>query len=153
MSNYKSWLKNIESLDTDIRIGMVVAEFNHHYTSRIESVNREFLEKQGFKNIDTYSVPGAFELPGFSKKLIETEEYDLIIGIGVVIRGDTPHFDYVCTEASRGIMDLNLMYDVPVIFGVLTCNTEEQVESRIGPNFAIAGLNLLVEMVKIEENI
>jgi 6,7-dimethyl-8-ribityllumazine synthase len=86
MSDYKTGLKNIESLDTDMRIGMVVADFNHQYTTRIEAVNREFFEKQGFQNIDTYSVPGAFELPGFSKKLIETEEYDLIIAIGVVIR-------------------------------------------------------------------
>ena len=153
MSDYKAGLKNIDSLDTDMRIAFVVADFNRHYTRRIESVNREFLEKQGFQNIDSYSVPGAFELPGFSKKIIETEEYDLIITIGVVIRGDTPHFDYVCTETSRGIMDLSLMYDVPVIFGVLTCNTEEQVESRIGPNFAIAGLNLLAEVAKLEENI
>ncbi len=149
MSDYKSGLRNIEKLDRELRIWFVVAEFNADYTSRIERMNREFLEKEGFINIDTFTVPWAFELPGFAKRLIETDTYDLIITIGVVIRWDTPHFDYVCTEASSGIMDLNIMYDVPVIFWVLTCNTEDQVESRIGNNFAIAGLNLLAEIGKI----
>ena len=151
MSDYKSGLRNIDNLDRNISIAFVVGEFNLGYTSEIERQNRDFLEKHGFKNIETFFVPGAFELPGFAKRLIETEEYDLIIAIGVVIRGDTPHFDYVCNEASRGIMDLNIIYDVPVIFGVLTCNTEEQVQARIGPNFAIAGLNLISEIVKIDE--
>jgi 6,7-dimethyl-8-ribityllumazine synthase len=114
-------------------------------------VNREYLESQGFKNIDTYWVPGAFEIPGFTAKLLETEEYDLIITLGVVIRGDTPHFDYVCGESARGLMDLTVSYDTPIIFGVLTCNTEDQVVSRIGPHFAIAGLNLLSEVAKIPE--
>lgn len=149
MSDYKAGLKNIDNLDRDLHIGFVVAEFNAQYTNEIERVNREFLENEGFENIDTFSVPWAFELPGFAKRLIETEEYDLIIAIGVVIRGDTPHFDYVCGESARGIMDLNLMYDVPTIFAVLTCNTEDQVKPRIGPNFAIAGLNLLSEIEKI----
>ncbi len=150
MSDYKATLRNIDTLDHDIRIAFVVGEFNLKYTSEIERENREFLQKNGFESIDSYFVPGAFELPGFAKRLIETESYDLIITIGVVIRGDTPHFDYVCTEAARGIMDLNIMYDVPVIFWVLTCNTEEQVRSRIGPHFAISGLNLLSEIVQID---
>ena len=150
MSNYTATLKNIDALDTGIRIAFVVGEFNLEYTTEIERQNREFLQKHGFENIDSYFVPGAFELPGFVKRLIETEEYDLIIAIGVVIRGDTPHFDYVCTESARGIMDLNIMYDTPVIFAVLTCNTEEQVQTRIGPNFAISGLNLLSEIIQID---
>ena len=149
MSDYKAGLRNIDTLNRDIHIAFIVAEFNQEYTSEIEQINRDFLEKEGFANIDTFSVPGAFELPGFARRLIETESYDLIIAIGVVIRGDTPHFDYVCSETSRGIMDLTIMYDTPVIFGVLTCNTQDQVKSRIGSNFAIAGLNLLTEIGKI----
>jgi 6,7-dimethyl-8-ribityllumazine synthase len=151
MSDYKAGLRDIDQLDRSIRIGFVVGEFNLEYTSEIERQNREFFHTHGFTNTQTFFVPWAFELPSFAKKLVETEEYDLIIAIGVVIRGDTPHFDYVCNEASRGIMDLNIMYDVPVIFWVLTCNTEEQVRTRIGPNFAIAGLNLLSETMKIYE--
>jgi 6,7-dimethyl-8-ribityllumazine synthase len=67
----------------------------------------------------------------------------------VVIRWDTPHFDYVCSESSRAIMDLTMSQDVPIIFGILTCNTEEQVKERMGWGFALAGLNLLVELTKI----
>jgi 6,7-dimethyl-8-ribityllumazine synthase len=105
--------------------------------------------KHGFKDIETYYVPGAFEIPAFAQKLIETGLYDLIITIGVVIRGATPHFDYVCNESSHAIMDLTLNYETPIIFGILTCNTEEQVRERMGHGFAISGLNLLSELEKI----
>ncbi len=149
MSHYKSGLRNIDALDKNIRIAMVVGEFNLEYTGKLEELNRNFLNEQGFSNVESYFVPGAFEIPGFAKKLIETGKYDLIISIGVVIRGDTPHFDYVCNETSRGIMNLNITYTTPIIFGLLTCNTEEQVIERMGHGFAVSGLNLLTELKKI----
>ena len=150
MSNYKNSLKNLENLPKDIKIAFVVADFNEKYTHEIAHINKNFLEENGFNNIDTFFVPGAFEIPGFTKSLIKTGKYSLMITIGVVIRGDTPHFDYVCGETSRGIMNLNIKFpETPTIFGLLTCNTEEQVQERIGPNFAIAGLNLLSEKSKI----
>jgi 6,7-dimethyl-8-ribityllumazine synthase len=150
MSDYKTTLKNIDHIDRDIRIAFVVGEFNLHHTAPLEKINREFLEENGFGNIDSYWVPGAFEIPGFTAKILEGDQYDLVITLWVVIRWDTPHFDYVCGESARGIMDLTTSYETPIIFGVLTCNTEEQVLSRIGPHFALAGLNLLVEIGKIE---
>ena len=150
MSDYKTKLKNIDALDRDLNIAFVVGEFNIHHTAPLEKINREFFEEQWFENIDTYWVPGAFEIPGFTAKLLEGDQYDLIITLWAVIRWDTPHFDYVCGEAARGIMDLTISYETPVIFGVLTCNTEEQVLSRIGPHFALAWLNLLIEIAKIE---
>ncbi len=149
MSHYQSVLRNTDLLDKTIRIALVVGEFNLEYTGKLEQLNREFLEAQGFSNVESYFVPGAFEIPGFAKKLIETRKYDLIISIGVVIRGDTPHFDYVCNETARGIMKLNTTYDTPIIFGILTCNTEEQVIERMGHGFAVSGLNLLTELKKI----
>ena len=151
MSDYKSGLKNIDSLDRDIRIAFVVWEFNLHHTAPLEKVNREFFENEWFETIDTFWVPGAFEIPGMTAKLLESEQYDLIVTLGVVIRGDTPHFDYVCGESARGIMDLTLSYETPIILGILTCNTEEQVVSRIWAHFAIAGLNLLSEIAKISQ--
>ncbi|MBP9778994.1 6,7-dimethyl-8-ribityllumazine synthase [Candidatus Gracilibacteria bacterium] len=150
MSDYTAGLKNIDDLDEDIRIAFVVGEFNREYTSRLEKDNREFLAEQGFENTETFFVPGAFEIPAFTKKLLENEDYDLVITLGVVIRGATPHFDYVCGESSRAIMDLTLAYDTPIIFGILTCNTVEQVEERMGHGFAISGLNLLAELEKIQ---
>lgn len=143
MSDYKAGLKNIDSIDKNIRIAFVAGEFNFAYTSQLVEDNSTFLRSQGFNNIETFYVPGAFEIPAFAKKLIETKKYDLIITIGVVIRGATPHFDYVCSESSRAIMDLTVAYDTPIIFGILTCNTEEQVRERMGHGFAVSGLNLL----------
>jgi 6,7-dimethyl-8-ribityllumazine synthase len=82
-------------------------------------------------------------------RLIETGKYGLIIALGVVVRGDTPHFDYICTESARGLMDLTLDYDTPIINGILTCNTDAQVTERIGHGYALSGLNLLAEIAKI----
>ena len=72
MSHYKSGLRNIDALDKNIRIAMVVGEFNLEYTGKLEELNRNFLNEQGFSNVESYFVPGAFEIPGFAKKLIET---------------------------------------------------------------------------------
>jgi 6,7-dimethyl-8-ribityllumazine synthase len=147
MSDYKAGLKDISDISRDIRIAFVAGEFNLEYTSQLVDDNSKFLNEQGFQNIDTYYVPGAFEIPAFTQKIIG--KYDLIITIGVVIRGATPHFDYVCSESSRAIMDLTVAYSTPIIFGILTCNTEEQVRERMGHGFAISGLNLLAELKKI----
>ncbi len=149
MSDYKAGLKNIDSLDRNIRIAFVVWEFNLEYTGELERQNRAFLVSHGFHDIESYFVPGAFEIPAFAGKLIKKWWYDLIITIGVVIRGETPHFDYVCSESSRAIMDLTVAHDTPIIFGILTCNNEEQVQERIGHGFATSGLNLLTELSKI----
>jgi 6,7-dimethyl-8-ribityllumazine synthase len=149
MSDYTAWLYDISSIHRDIRIAFVVGEFNLHYTSELEKQNRLFFEKNGFHNIESYFVPGAFEIPGLVKRLIQKWWYDLIITIGVVIRGATPHFDYVCGESARAIMDLTVTNDTPIIFGILTCNTSLQVEERIGHGFAISGLNLLTTLSQI----
>lgn len=79
MSDYKATLKNLDHVSKDSTIAFVVGEFNLEHTSALEAANRNFLEEQGFENIDTYWVPGAFEIPGFSAKLLETDQYDLII--------------------------------------------------------------------------
>jgi 6,7-dimethyl-8-ribityllumazine synthase len=149
MSDFAATLKNIDDINPDICIALVVWEFNARYTSQLERETRAFFEVHGFSCVESYWVPWAFEIPAFTKKLTDTHSFDLIITLWVVIRGDTPHFDYVCTETSRGIMDLTLSQKTPIIFGILTCNTEVQVQERIGPWFALAGLNLLVELAKI----
>nr|MDD3719909.1 6,7-dimethyl-8-ribityllumazine synthase [Candidatus Gracilibacteria bacterium] len=148
MSNFVTSLKDISLIDTDINIAFVVGEFNREYTKELEDINIAFLNDNGFENVVSFYVPGAFEIPGMTRKILESGEFDLIITLGVVIRGDTPHFDYVCNEASRGIMDLTMSYDVPIIFGLLTCNNEEQVKQRIKPVYALSGLNLLSELIE-----
>lgn len=150
MSDYKAWLRDISSLDSDLRIAFIAGEFNYEYTSKLVEDNTAFLKSNGFYNISSYFVPGAFEIPAFTEKLIEKGWVDLVITIGVVIRWATPHFDYVCSETSRAIMDLTVRHKTPIIFGILTCNTEEQVKERMWHGFAISGLNLLTELQKIQ---
>lgn len=149
MSTYKSGLKDIDKLSKKIKIAFVVWEFNREYTEALENVNRDFLRENGFKHIDSFLVPWVFEIPWFTRKLINEDKYDLIICFWVVIRWETPHFDYVCNECSRWIMNLTIKYKTPIIFWVLTCNTEEQVKPRISENYSISGLNLLSEIEKI----
>jgi 6,7-dimethyl-8-ribityllumazine synthase len=149
MSNYKTSLKNIENLDKDIKIAFVTWEFNRNYTKQLEDVNEDFLIENWFKNIDRFLVPWVFEIPWFTRKVLDEWDYDLIICFWVVIRWDTPHFDYVCNESSRWIMNLSMEYDTPIIFWILTCNNDDQVKERITPNYAISWLNLLAEIDKI----
>ena len=157
MSTYKSPIateKEIKDvLMNDPKIWFVVWNFNSNYTHALEKLNREFLEEKGFDIIQSYFVPGAFEIPWFTKKLIESGKFDLIIALWVVIKGETPHFDYVCWESSRWIMDLNIKYNIPIIFGVLTCNNISQVEERMNNWFAISAINLLVELNKLNKNL
>jgi 6,7-dimethyl-8-ribityllumazine synthase len=93
----------------------------------------------GVKSIETYQVPGAFELPLAAKVLGETRKFSAVICLGAVIRGDTPHFDFVAGEAARGIQTVALSQSMPVIFGVLTTDTEDQARQRAGGSHGNAG--------------
>lgn len=148
MSNFVTSLKDISLIDTDINIAFVVWEFNREYTKELEDINIAFLNDNWFENVVSFYVPWAFEIPWMTRKILESWEFDLIITLWVVIRWDTPHFDYVCNEASRWIMDLTMSYDVPIIFWLLTCNNEEQVKQRIKPVYALSWLNLLSELIE-----
>lgn len=140
---------NSQNVEKDIKICFVIGEFNKEFTSAMEEKTEAFLKANGFLNIDKYYVPGAFEIPAMTKRALDTKKYQLIITLWVVIRGDTPHFDYVCNECSRGIMNLTLENDTPIIFWLLTCNDEDQVRARIDDNFAISGINLLNEITRL----
>lgn len=148
MSDFVTKLKDISLLDKDMNIAFVVWEFNREYTKALEDINIEFLNQNGFENVVSFYVPWAFEIPAMTKKVLETWDFDLVITLWVVIRWDTPHFDYVCNEASRWIMNLTMEYDTPIIFWLLTCNTDEQVKERIKAVYALSGLNLLSELIE-----
>lgn len=115
----------------------------------MEEVAEKYLAENHFREIEKFYVPGAFEIPGMLARVIQEKPFDLIYCFGVVIRGDTNHYDYVCGEASRGIMDMTMKHKTPIIFGLLTCDTKKQVEERINNHLAISGLNLLSETLKI----
>lgn len=120
---------------TGLRIGLVVAKFNKFVTSKLLASCLEGLTKHGVKeeDIEVVRVPGAFELPLVAKMLAKSARVDAVICLGAVIRGDTPHFDYISAEASRGIGQAALDADVPIIFGVLTTDTVAQAMERADP--------------------
>ena len=127
---------NLVELDgTGLRIAIVGARFNDHIVGALRDGARRGLKRLGVADTDIMEIwtPGAFELPLAAKAVAETGKVDAVICLGTVIRGDTPHFDYVCGEAARGIQDVQLATGVPVMFGVLTVNTEQQALDRSGP--------------------
>jgi len=120
---------------TGLRFGIVVARFNKFVTSKLLSSCLDGLTKHGVQehDIEVVRVPGAFEIPLVAKTLAKSARFDAVICLGAVIRGDTPHFDYISTEASRGIGQAALDADVPIIFGVLTTDTVAQAIERAEP--------------------
>lgn len=117
------------------RIAIVHARFNLPIINQMISGAKQRLDelKVPSDNVELFDVAGAYELPYAVQQVAKTGQFDAVIAIGVVIRGDTPHFDYVCAESSSGLMRASLDNDIPVIFGILTVNTEEQAEERANP--------------------
>ncbi|HXC25436.1 MAG TPA: 6,7-dimethyl-8-ribityllumazine synthase [Gemmatimonadaceae bacterium] len=116
------------------RIAVVSSRFNESITRSITDGALDALLKHGvlFDDIDVVWVPGAWELPLTVRRVLMTERYDAVVALGAVIRGDTPHFEYVAGEASRGLMQASVDADIPVGFGLLTCDTMEQAQARAG---------------------
>lgn len=121
---------------TGMRFGVVVAKFNQFVTSKLLSCCLEGLSKHGVKepDVEVVRVPGAFEIPLAARMLAKSGRFDAVICLGAVIRGDTPHFDYISAEASRGIGQAALDSEVPIIFGVLTTETVAQAIERAEPS-------------------
>lgn len=119
---------------TDLKIGIVVGRFNEFITSKLLGGAEDALRRHGVdaNDIDVAWVPGAFEIPLVAKKMAASKKYDAVITLGTVIRGSTPHFDYVCSEVAKGISKINMDEGIPVIFGVLTTDTIEQAIERAG---------------------
>ena len=116
------------------RFAIVNSRFNEFITQKLQSGALDSLMRHGVQaeDIDTAWVPGAFEIPLIAKKAAESGNYDAVICLGAVIRGNTPHFDVVANEVSKGVAQVSLETGVPVIFGVLTCDTIEQAIERAG---------------------
>ena len=136
------------------RFGIVVAKFNARITDKLLHACIDTLEAQGLskKDIEVVRVPGAFEIPLVAQAMARSGRVDAVICVGAVIRGDTPHFDYICSEVSRGIGRVALDSDVPIIFGVLTTETVAQAEERAHPgkfNRGGAAAESAIEMVRV----
>ena len=133
------------------RIGIVVSEWNDFVTYNLRDGALETLKMEGVKeeNIQIFKVPGAFELNYASMQLCKERKFDSVIAIGCVIRGETPHFDYVCSAVAQGIKDCNILTDVPTIFCVLTDDTKEQSIARSGGNLGNKGIEAAVTALQM----
>ena len=142
----------------DCRIGLVVSKFNEFVTNRLTSAAVDTLKNQGVEeeHIETVRVPGAFEIPLVARHLARSKQYDAVICLGAVIRGETPHFDYVSAEMSRGIAQASWETGIPIVFGVLTTNTAEQALERSGEsekNRGVDAARTAIEMATLMKSL
>lgn len=135
----------------NFRFGIVVSEWNPDITDNLFlGAQKAFLENGvSKKNILRWDVPGSFELIFGCKRMIETQKLNAIIAIGNVIQGETKHFDFVCDAVTQGIKDLNVKYDIPVIFCVLTDNTKQQSIDRSGGKLGNKGIECAIAAIKM----
>ncbi len=121
-------------IGNDLKIGIVVGRFNEFITSKLVSGAIDSLTRHGVneEDIDELWVPGGYEIPLSAKKMANTNKYDAIITLAAIIRGSTPHFEYVSAEVAKGVANVSLQTDIPVIFGVLTTDSIEQAIERAG---------------------
>ena len=137
-----------------LRIGVVLARFNQSVTDSLLAGALDALARHGVAEdaIDVAVVPGSFELPLGAQRLAASGRYDALVCLGAVVRGETPHFDFVAAEAARGVADVARRYDLPVAFGVLTTDTVEQALARAGGERGNKGYEAAVtalEMVQV----
>ena len=134
-----------------LRIALVVSRFNEEVTARLLTGARSALERNGVRedDIDVAWVPGAFELPLAARRLAESQRYDAVICLGAVIRGETPHFEYVAGAAARGVAEVSRDTGVPTIFGVITPDTLEQALDRAGGKVGNKGDDAAVNAIEM----
>ena len=138
----------------EIKVGIVAARFNEFIVSKLVAGARDGLLRHDVKDedIDLAWVPGAFEIPLITSKMAKSGKYDAVICLGAVIRGATSHYDYVCSEVSKGIASVSLTSDIPVMFGVLTTDNIEQAIERAGTKAGNKGYDCAlgaIEMVNL----
>lgn len=135
----------------DMKFGIVVSEWNENITAALLHGAEETLKRHGAKseNITIHTVPGSFELIYGSAKFVQSGEVDAVIALGCVVRGDTPHFDYVCAGTTQGIAALNTQGSIPIIFGLITTDTMQQAEDRAGGIHGNKGDECAVTAIKM----
>ena len=141
-----------------MKVGIVAARFNEFIVSKLVAGAQDALVRHDVKeeDIDLAWVPGAFEIPLIASKMAKSGKYDAVIALGAVIRGSTTHYDYVCSEVSKGIANVSLNSDIPVMFGVITTENIEQAIERAGTKAGNKGYDCAlgaIEMVNLIRNI
>ena len=135
----------------EIKVGIVAARFNEFIVSKLVAGARDGLLRHDVKDedIDLAWVPGAFEIPLIASKMAKSGKYDAVICLGAVIRGATSHYDYVCSEVSKGIASVSLTSDIPVMFGVLTTDNIEQAIERAGTKAGNKGYDCALSAIEM----
>tara|TARA_B100002003_G_scaffold16487_3_gene13717 strand:- start:406 stop:894 length:489 start_codon:yes stop_codon:yes gene_type:complete len=138
-------------LGKGLKFGVVVSRFNEFITKRLLEGAEDALQRHGVNkdDIDIVRVPGSFEIPLVTKKLAETKTYNAIICLGTVIRGATPHFEYLAAEVSKGIARISLDSGLPVSFGIITADTLEQAIERAGAKEGNKGFTTAVDAIEM----
>ena len=136
---------------TNLKVAVVVARFNEFITSKLLGGAKDALIRHGAQEADIHTiwVPGAFESPLIAQKAAQSGKYDAIICLGTVIRGSTPHFDYVCAEVSKGVAQTSLKFNIPVAFGVLTTENIEQAIERAGTKAGNKGFDAAITAIEM----
>jgi len=142
-------LENKGLLANSYRFAIVVSRWNSHITSKLLAGAHRALAEANAAVVDTFEVPGAFELPLASLKAAQTTKYDAVIALGTVIRGETVHFDLVAENAARGIAETSLKTGIPILFGVLAVENVEQANERSGDDDDNAGFTAAVSAIEM----
>ncbi|MEO2551617.1 6,7-dimethyl-8-ribityllumazine synthase [Enterococcus casseliflavus] len=141
-----------------VKVGIVVSRFNEFITSKLVEGAKDNLLRHGVKaeNIDVYWVPGAYEIPYITKKIVDYKQYDGIVTLGALIRGATTHYELISNEVAKGVAQIGLNADIPIMFGVLTTETIEQAIERAGTKAGNKGSEAaqgLLEMISLNQQI
>ena len=141
---------NGKLIGNGLKIGIVISRFNEFISSKLLDGAIDCLSRHDVAegDIEVIWVPGCFEIPMVAKRIVQSRNYDAVICLGAVIRGDTPHFDYVSAEVSKGIANVALESDLPVIYGVLTSDTTEQAIERAGTKAGNKGWNAALAAIE-----
>ncbi len=145
----KIWEGNLTA--EGVKIGIVVARFNDMIGERLLGGAMDAIKRHGGNedDVELVRVPGAFEIPLMAKRMAKSGRFDAIIALGAVIRGETPHFEYVSGEVTKGVAMLNLEFEMPVIFGVLTVDTIDQAANRAGLKSGNKGFEAAVAAIEM----
>ena len=153
VSNSKLLKIDAGILNKDARIVIVRTEWNASIVDELENGCKRKLDENRIKNIEVINVPGAFEIPFAVKTYWDTHQHNnrpfAFIALGCVLRGDTPHFDYVCKAVTDGVVQLNLLLPVPTIFGILTVDNQQQADERIGGKHGHKGEEAAITAIKM----
>jgi 6,7-dimethyl-8-ribityllumazine synthase len=133
-----------------LRFGLVISRFNEFITNKLLDGAQDALNRHGVKedDIETAWVPGSFEIPLVAKKMAEIKRFDAVICLGVLVRGATPHFEYIAAEVTKGIAKISLEADLPVVYGIVTADTLEQAIERAGSKAGNKGFDAAVTAIE-----